>query len=75
MHIQFRFHVERWDYLKGSPEQVTRLARSQIYQKGDKPYYKELIFMLYKVNGSCLFDGLFFFFQTSRKIFQSIKVH
>lgn len=46
--------------LKEVQEQVARLACSQIYQKGDKPYYKELIFMLYKVNVGCLFDVIFF---------------
>lgn len=46
--------------LKETQEQVARLACSQIYQKGDKPYYKELGFVLYEVNVRWLFDVIFF---------------
>lgn len=60
MHIQIRFYVERQGYLKGSPEKVARLACSQLYQKGDKLCYKELIFMLRKVFAGCLFNVSFF---------------
>lgn len=42
--------------LKEVQEQVARLACSQLYQKGDKPSYKELIFMLHKLCAGCLFD-------------------
>lgn len=46
--------------LKEVQEQVARLACSQIHQKGDKSYYKELIFMLRKVNAGCMCDVIFF---------------
>lgn len=40
--------------LKEVQEQVPRLAPSQLCQKGDKPHYKELNFVLYKANAGCL---------------------
>lgn len=49
--------------LKEAQEQVARLACSQIYQKGDKAYYKELGFVLCEVNARCLFDVTFFKYQ------------
>lgn len=58
--------------LKEVQEQVARLACSQIHQKGDKSYYKELIFMLRKVNAGCMCDVIFF--QTWRRVFGGIKV-
>lgn len=42
--------------LKEVQEQVARLACSQLYQKGDKPYYEDLIFMLHKLCADCLFN-------------------
>jgi len=55
------FMLKDWATFKEVLEQVARLACSQIYQKGDKPYCKELVFMLYKVNAGYLFEVFLFF--------------